>query len=1373
MKKRKGLLFILSIFFIIGMIIYNSYYKKDTLNIKIDIEKLLKSSSYSYLSNNVKDYIVNYYNETGEILLTEKNKVNGKEYLNPDYLEYLDDELYTATGYIPNILTYDYNGDYKLGNSNSEDLPRKYDSRNVDGNNYVTPTKKQYSELCWNYAFTSVIETKLLKEGLKTDASSLDLSERMMDYATSDPISAIDIEKNPYFGNYSLMGLADGGNEYRYSSVLVNGLFPINENDWKYELEYMGKVKPEDIYDFNKTKFQVNEVKYLEDNNYDVGFDEKTNKILKQYIIDNGSVGLSLRVGAGHNFVRYKAVNDEQLNTDTQYNYLYYKDARAIYQSNDHMVAIIGWNDDYMHNICILDDGELADSVNNNGTYTCSKGALKTINGAWIIKDSANSSYHYVAYETVNSSYFAVTDISYRDWDNVYSSTNKDAYTRSGATYVFNKQSNVEKITSIKFYSQTAVTNLSLYINAYDGTGEKLLATFSTSVGGMYTIPITDEIILSSDKFSIRGTGISYINQFSVFTSNYDNDMNVNMDDAKVINSFNYQSLLDNYDNVIVINGISRNVNDEINYIIKNSEDVDVTNLFNIMRDYSVGNYINSLIKFNKNVPFGKYTVYMYVNDRLCETFKIEINNYMENVKGAGTEDDPYIITNSVQLDMIRLNKYNYYKLGNDIDLTYDTQNEKGLFYNNGLGWEPIGYSTCSTSNYTKVYCSDGFSGIFDGDNHKIIGLYINRPNESVVGLFKNTYNSIYSGLNFRNITLKDVNITGNNYVGGLIGYAYGTTYERTLIFENISVTGNVKGTLYVGGVIGYFKGGTGLNNYLVSDTKCTKRHCLNNLFNSAKISGNNYAGGIIGLLETQDYYNSTNANWRSTIDASNWQNNGVITSTANAGGLIGHVAIYNGNTITLNNSINTGIVKGTNDVGIVNDMECNNSNNTYPNCSLVLNNIYYINDIGYKDNSLIRTNNVKKYDILELTNDSIYNSFTNFNTFYKKETINGIKRIPFLKNAYIEYTDVNNIYINDNNGINLYDYIDGSDNITYSIADKTIALIATNGSIKPLKNGKTTVHITSYYDGYDNDVDLTVDLNDIEYTITYDLNGGFGTTPTTYIYGSDTFVLKQPTKEGYKFIGWTGSNGNTPQREVTITKTTKGDLTYTANWEPIKYNIKFDANTGDGIMAEQEFIYDKLQKINKNIFVKVGNEFIGWNTKTDGTGISYQDEQNVENLSSNEETITLYAQWEKVVEEIKDYKYDDKNNLIGDIVEKTIVSTFKTKFVISKNYELKVYDIDNKELRDEDLIFTGSITKILKDGKVVEEYINVVRGDVNGTGMVTVADVSMLYSHVRGTKEIKENYYLTAGDVNDSFDLTVVDVSKIYSFVRKGISLF
>ena len=72
-----------------------------------------------------------------------------------------------------------------------------------------------------------------------------------------------------------------------------------------------------------------------------------------------------------------------------------------------------------------------------------------------------------------------------------------------------------------------------------------------------------------------------------------------------------------------------------------------------------------------------------------------------------------------------------------------------------------------------------------------------------------------------------------------------------------------------------------------------------------------------------------------------------------------------------------------------------------------------------------------------------------------------------------------------------------------------------------------------------------------ITYSIEYELVGGTVATanPTEYTVESTPITLNNPTLEGYTFGGWTGSNGNTPQKEVTIATSTTGNLSYKAVW--------------------------------------------------------------------------------------------------------------------------------------------------------------------------------------------------------------------------------
>lgn len=77
------------------------------------------------------------------------------------------------------------------------------------------------------------------------------------------------------------------------------------------------------------------------------------------------------------------------------------------------------------------------------------------------------------------------------------------------------------------------------------------------------------------------------------------------------------------------------------------------------------------------------------------------------------------------------------------------------------------------------------------------------------------------------------------------------------------------------------------------------------------------------------------------------------------------------------------------------------------------------------------------------------------------------------------------------------------------------------------------------------------------------------------------------------------------------------------------QYTFKFNANGGTGSMSDLVVKRDVSQNLTANAFERSGYDFIGWNTESNGTGISYTDEQEVAYASLTDgEVITLYAQW-------------------------------------------------------------------------------------------------------------------------------------------------
>jgi|GEM_PF-1118332 len=265
--------------------------------------------------------------------------------------------------------------------------------------------------------------------------------------------------------------------------------------------------------------------------------------------------------------------------------------------------------------------------------------------------------------------------------------------------------------------------------------------------------------------------------------------------------------------------------------------------------------------------PVFNNSVWIYLNEIMEQP-----NNDNGFAGGSGTAEDPWLIADAEQLDMIRqylgtTHADKHFKQIDQIDLDQPP-------YNQGQGWEPIG---------TTV---NEFHGHYDGDGHVISGLTINRPATNNVGLWA------FVGENgmVTNLGLQDAQVVGGNYVvGTMVAFNRGTLTE-------VYATGSVSGGYRVGGLVGENSPGT--VSYAHADVEVTA--------NDGRI------GGLVGF------------NVNGTVTDS--YATGNVTAGWYVGGLVGRN--LNG---SIQRSYATGNITGSNSVGgLVGDTEGGNIANSY-----------------------------------------------------------------------------------------------------------------------------------------------------------------------------------------------------------------------------------------------------------------------------------------------------------------------------------------------------------------------------------------------------------------------------------------------------------
>ena len=203
------------------------------------------------------------------------------------------------------------------------------------------------------------------------------------------------------------------------------------------------------------------------------------------------------------------------------------------------------------------------------------------------------------------------------------------------------------------------------------------------------------------------------------------------------------------------------------------------------------------------------------------------------------------------------------------------------------------------------------------------------------------------------------------------------------------------------------------------------------------------------------------------------------------------------------------------------------------------------------------------------------------------------------------------------------------------------------------------------------------------DHRIIFDANGGQGTMADQYVkiradgtYSTVALNNNTFTREGYQFLGWSTNKNATSASYVnrsnfTPTINTTGSTTLYAVWKQ-QHRIIFDANGGQGTMADQYVSDGGGVYLRRNTFKKEGFAFIGWNTSKTATTAKYTDWQYVNSSQLSGNQTILYAIW------VRPYYIEFKGN--GDDVEGEMKQTTMIPGIgqegtlIPSNYERNGY---------------------------------------------------------------------------------------------------
>ena len=545
--------------------------------------------------------------------------------------------------------------------------------------------------------------------------------------------------------------------------------------------------------------------------------------------------------------------------------------------------------------------------------------------------------------------------------------------------------------------------------------------------------------------------------------------------------------------------------------------------------------------------------------------------------------------------------------LMNDIDLSV---------YPN---WSPIGTLNMNWSDVSRP-----FSGVFDGQNHTISNLTCTSATNGYAGLFGNFDGTV------QNLILRDAQITSESNAGAVVCDNYGGR-----VLNCAMLGGSVKGKSVAGGVVGYNRG-TVENCYATGDV-------------TALIGGwDCYAGGVVGV---------------NSGTVQNCYAVGRVESEKRAGGAVGknHGTVQNCAALGQSVSAQEGAhrVVGENGGGTL--------SGNYAWSGVQVNGQPVTDGLADNENG----EDILVHDSLIYGKNAQIFAWPGFDTAVWELRNDQPGKLPRIRNTNADptlglftqsSTVTCDVELNGDAGVSGFRYKvnDAANDTEYSgvftvnLLDKLEIepTIRTGYAFAQWSDGKTDNPYTMAVPGT---VSLTAQTQIETYTIDYELNGGAleagKTNPATYTLETAAFRLEEPTRAGYTFAGWTGSNGTTPQTDVGIAQGSTGNLHFEANWTANGYKILYTGVEGADVSTfPTKHVFGTDTAIPNP--TKTGYGFAGW--KVNGSAAARD-----LTLSGTAYTadITLEATWTA-----------NEFTITYSGVEGADVSTFPTKHVFGKD---------------------------------------------------------------------------------------------------------